>query len=67
MGKARIIRKRLDRYTPAVLRCSCGYDIELVDGLDNPCDECGANYNMSGQRVLLSTDPRVEEYYDDDY
>ena len=52
---------------PAVLRCDCGALVALTDGLDNPCSKCEANYNMSGQRVLFSRDPRVEEPYDDDY
>jgi hypothetical protein len=35
----------------AVGRCECGGTVQLDDGLENFCDECGACYNMAGQRV----------------
>ncbi len=54
-------------YWPAILECDCGNHLELSDGLDNTCDKCGRNYNMSGQLVMHSRDPRVEEPYDEDY
>lgn len=44
---------------PAVLECDCGSHVELSDPLDNFC-ECGAVYNMSGQRVIQSN--QCEEY-----
>ena len=47
--------------------CECGYEVELLDGLDNFCEECDRCYNIMGQLVLPSRDPRVEEPYDDDY
>ena len=52
---------------PALLECDCKNVVELRDGLDNTCDQCGRNYNMSGQLVMHSRDPRVEEPYDDEY
>ena len=55
------------RFVPAILRCVCGAYITLSDGLDNCCFECPRVYNMSGQLVLHSRDPRVEEPYWDDY
>ena len=40
---------------PAVGECDdCGKHVALTYGLDNTC-ECGANYNMSGQRVRHSS------------
>ena len=50
----------------ALLRCRCGGEVYLSDPLDNECEGCGANYNMSGQSVLHSCDPDVEEPYDYD-
>lgn len=32
----------------------CGKEVALAYGLDNTC-ECGANYNMSGSRVIHSS------------
>lgn len=64
---AKIIIKRRGPYDPAMLLCDCGQTVDLYDPLDNTCDRCGANYNMSGQRVLHSSDPAVEEPYDEDY
>ncbi len=48
------------------IECECGEEIDLVDGLDNPCPKCDRNYNLFGQLVLRSYDPRVEEPYEDD-
>lgn len=50
----------------AVLECDCGRHVELSDGLDNFCD-CGACYNMSGQRVIPSSESEEYDYYDHDY
>lgn len=35
-------------YLPAVIRCDCGRDVELVFGWLNEC-ECGRGYNGFGQ------------------
>lgn len=36
---------------PAVAECDdCGSEVELC-GFTNTCDSCGADYNMSGQRL----------------
>ena len=53
-------------FWPALLECYCGEEVELSDGLDNTCSGCGCNYNMSGQLVLHSRDPRVDEPYWED-
>ena len=37
-------------YEPTIGRCTCGREVVLDDGLENPC-ECGILYNMSGQRL----------------
>ena len=50
----------------AVLECDCGNELDLRDPLDNTCDQCGRNYNMSGQLVYHSRDPRVDEPYWED-
>ena len=71
---ARIISDRLSWtdehgmfwHDPAVLECDCGNQVDLVDGLDNTCDQCGRNYNLSGQLVMHSRDPRVDEPYWED-
>ena len=34
----------------AVGRCSCGSEVSL-DAFTNTCHDCGADYNMSGQRL----------------
>ncbi len=35
---------------PAVIRCECGEELALWNGMTNTCD-CGAEYNGSGQRL----------------
>ena len=46
----KIIRKSDHRTrTPAIGECSCGRHVALT-GFTNTCD-CGADYNMSGQRL----------------
>jgi len=35
---------------PAILKCDCGAEVDLY-GFTNTCHECGADYNMSGQRL----------------
>ena len=48
-GIAPVIQKSTWRYTdPAVIECDCGYEVELF-GFTNTCDQCYADYNMSGQ------------------
>ena len=54
------------QYDVAVLQCDCGNQLDLIDPLDNTCFVCGRNYNMGGQLVLHSRDPRVEEPYWED-
>lgn len=40
------------RYTqPAILKCDCGEHVHLDSSWANECDGCGAEYNMSGQRL----------------
>lgn len=67
MSEAKIIVKRKGKHNPAILKCSCGDLVVLVDGLDNVCETCEACYNLSGQRVKPSWDEGVEEPYWDDY
>lgn len=65
---AKIIQKREGCYSPAILKCDCGTEVFLDDGLDNFCDQCGACYNILGQRVLPSNHPCVEEdYWEEEY
>jgi hypothetical protein len=46
----KILSPRNGRHEPAVGECEvCGRDVELR-GFTNTCD-CGADYNMSGQRL----------------
>jgi len=53
---------------PAIGRCNhCGTRVHLHDPLDNDCEGCGANYNMSGQEVRHSMSPFNDEPYYDDY
>lgn len=45
------VQKYVHRWTnPSVLRCDCGEEIDLFN-FTNTCHECGADYNMSGQRL----------------
>ena len=45
------IRKHVHIYIqPAIGLCSCGDQVSL-DGFTNTCDNCGADYNQSGQRL----------------
>lgn len=39
-----------DRTYP-VLRCGCGSVVHCTDGWANECEQCGAEYNGSGQRL----------------
>jgi len=46
----RILSRRKSRHEPAVGECDeCGEEVYLT-GFTNTC-ECGADYNMSGQRL----------------
>ncbi len=47
---------------PAMLQCDCGEKVELYDPLDNVCN-CGAIYNMSGQRVRCLSTEADEPYW----
>jgi hypothetical protein len=47
----------------SLLRCDCGDELYLHDPLDNLCT-CGRCYNMSGQKVLPSWHPDIEEPLD---
>lgn len=44
-----VVRDERSYTVPAVLRCDCGADVAL-EGFTNTC-RCGADYNMSGQRL----------------
>ena len=37
---------------PAEALCVCGCKVYLEDPMDNECESCGRNYNMSGQEVI---------------
>lgn len=59
-------------WVPALLRCDCGAEVVLSDGLDNFCDGCDACYNMSGERVTPSSECNeygepYSDYYDSPY
>jgi hypothetical protein len=36
-------------FEPAVMRCDCGAEITLSNGMTNGCDRCDREYNGSGQ------------------
>lgn len=36
---------------PALLECDCGEQVWLSHIMTNTCDKCGADYNLSGQRL----------------
>lgn len=51
----KLVCEGVERYSfnwkePAVLECDCGAHVDL-DGFTNMCEGCGADYNMSGQRL----------------
>ena len=46
-----VLKSWVQRYTePAEGRCSCG-SLVTLEGFTNTCERCGADYNMSGQRL----------------
>ena len=47
-----IIRQRNAEYpgSPRVGRCDCNAHV-VLRGFTNTCDDCGAEYNSSGQRL----------------
>ena len=40
-----------DLVTPIEVRCGCGNEIELWDSWANACNNCGKEYNGSGQEL----------------
>lgn len=45
------VRKFTRHYTePAIGKCTCGAEVSL-SAFTNTCDQCGADYSMSGQRL----------------
>lgn len=46
------IKNRSHHYwEPAVIECRCGAEIELHDSWLNTCDDCGCDFNGSGQEL----------------
>jgi hypothetical protein len=46
-----IERREYSYREPGVIRCDCGGEVELYMAMTNTCDTCGADYNLSGQRL----------------
>ena len=44
-----ILRHRY-KGVPALGQCSCGEEV-LLSGFTNTCDQCGKDYNLSGQEL----------------
>lgn len=47
----RVVERHHHFWTPAILQCDCGEEIELYRGSDSDCEKCGAEYNSAGQRL----------------
>ena len=51
-GAPEIITSEHRYVEPAEALCVCGCKVYLEDPMDNECESCGRNYNMSGQEVI---------------
>lgn len=49
--------------SPIAMKCDCGCLLSWGPGMDESCDECGTEYNSSGQRLRKDWQATCSEDY----